>query len=111
MPIRKPRKEHWATILSATWWPISKRLRKLRVTLLTSTGVGRLRILMLMTSLKPSRRKGEMADLTPQQAIEKLRALPEDKQRQVLTRLSPEERKGIIAQLQGGTSSAAAAAP
>ena len=40
-----------------------------------------------------------MADLTPDQAIEKLKALPEDKQRQVLTALSPDERKGILGKL------------
>src|SRR5882762_842407 len=42
-----------------------------------------------------------MADLTADQAIEKLRTLPEDKQRQVLTALSPDERKGILTKLQG----------
>ena len=41
-----------------------------------------------------------MADLTPEQAIEKLRTLPEDKQRAVLGRLSPEIRKGILTSLQ-----------
>lgn len=40
-----------------------------------------------------------MADLTPEQAIEKLKALPEDKQRAVLGKLSPESRKGILASL------------
>lgn len=40
-----------------------------------------------------------MADLTPEQAIEKLRTLPEDKQRAVLGRLSPEARKGILGKL------------
>jgi hypothetical protein len=40
-----------------------------------------------------------MADLTPDQAIEKLRTLPEDKQRAVLTQLSPDIRKGILAKL------------
>src|ERR1039458_211432 len=49
-----------------------------------------------------------MADLTPEQAIEKLRALPEDKQRQVLTRLSPEARKGILSRLKGGAAAPAA---
>lgn len=39
-------------------------------------------------------------DLTPDQAIEKLRALPEDKQRAVLMRLRPDERKGILGKLQ-----------
>jgi hypothetical protein len=42
-----------------------------------------------------------MADLTPDQAIEKLRALPEDKQRAVLMQLSPDERKGILGKLSG----------
>jgi hypothetical protein len=40
-----------------------------------------------------------MADLTPDQAIEKLKALPEDKQRAVLMKLSPDERKGILGKL------------
>lgn len=43
-----------------------------------------------------------MADLTPEQAIEKLRTLPEDKQRSVLMQLSPEQRKGILTQLKSG---------
>lgn len=38
-------------------------------------------------------------ELTHDQGIEKLRALPEDKQRAVLQRLSPDERKGILAKL------------
>lgn len=49
-----------------------------------------------------------MADLTPEQAIEKLRTLPEDKQRAVLGRLSPEARKGILGKL---TAKAPAAPP
>jgi len=40
-----------------------------------------------------------MSDLTPEQAIEKLRTLPEDKQRAVLSALSPDERKGIMGKL------------
>src|SRR5205807_3772248 len=50
-----------------------------------------------------------MADLTPEQAIEKLKALPEDKQRQVLTALSPEQRKGILTKLQAPTAKTAPA--
>lgn len=41
-----------------------------------------------------------MADLTAEQAIEKLRNLPEDKQKAVLLKLSPDQRKGILDQLQ-----------
>ncbi len=41
-----------------------------------------------------------MGDLTKEQAIEKLRNLPEDKQKQVLLGLAPEMRKGILDQLQ-----------
>ena len=37
--------------------------------------------------------------MTPQEAIEKLKTLPEDQQRVVLGRLSPDERKGIMEQL------------
>lgn len=37
--------------------------------------------------------------MTPDQAIAKLRTLPEDKQRKVLTALSPDERKGILGKL------------
>ena len=44
-----------------------------------------------------------MDDLTPDQAIEKLRSLPEDKQRAVLMALSPDERKGILGKLQPQT--------
>lgn len=40
-----------------------------------------------------------MADLTPEQAISKLRTLPEEQQRQVLQQLSPETRSGILKQL------------
>jgi hypothetical protein len=40
-----------------------------------------------------------MADLTAEQAIEKLRNLPEDKQKAVLMKLSPDQRKGILDQL------------
>jgi hypothetical protein len=40
-----------------------------------------------------------MADLTAEQAIEKLRSLPEEKQAKVLSQLDPEMRKGIMAQL------------
>jgi len=35
-------------------------------------------------------------DMTPEQAIEKLRALPEAKQRELLARLAPEAKKGIL---------------
>jgi len=42
-----------------------------------------------------------MADLSPEQAIEKLRALPEGQQRLVLGQLSADQRKGILTQLQG----------
>lgn len=37
-----------------------------------------------------------MADLTAEQAIEKLRGLPEDKQRAVLSKISPDQRQGIL---------------
>ena len=37
--------------------------------------------------------------MTPDQAISKLRELPEDKQRAVLMQLSPDERKGILGKL------------
>jgi hypothetical protein len=40
-----------------------------------------------------------MADLSPDEAIEKLRALPEDRQRKILSALSPEQKKGILAKL------------
>ena len=39
--------------------------------------------------------------MTPQEAIAKLRALPEEQQRAVLGQLSPDERKGILTQLSG----------
>ena len=39
--------------------------------------------------------------MTPEEAIAKLKALPEDKQRQVLGQLSPEDRSGILKQLSG----------
>src|SRR5437868_2567917 len=50
-----------------------------------------------------------MADLTPEEAIEKLKTLPEDKQRKVLTALSPEQRKGILTKLQAPTAKTAPA--
>ncbi len=37
--------------------------------------------------------------MTPDEAIAKLKTLPEDKQREVLSRLSPDERKGILGKL------------
>lgn len=37
--------------------------------------------------------------MTPEEAITKLRTLPEDKQRAVLMKLSPDERKGILGKL------------
>lgn len=40
--------------------------------------------------------------MTPDEAIAKLKGLPEAQQRAVLTRLSPEERSGVLAKLQGG---------
>ena len=48
-----------------------------------------------------------MQDLTHDQAIDALRKLPEDKQRDVLGRLTPEERRGILTKLQAGGASAA----
>ena len=48
-----------------------------------------------------------MQDLTHDQAIDALRKLPEDKQRDVLGRLTPEERQGILTKLQAGGASAA----
>lgn len=39
--------------------------------------------------------------MTPQEAITKLKGLPEDQQREVLSRLSPDERKGILSNLSG----------
>jgi hypothetical protein len=40
-----------------------------------------------------------MADLTAEQAIEKLRSLPEEKQAKILSQLDPEMRKGIMSRL------------
>lgn len=44
-----------------------------------------------------------MAELTSDQAIEALRKLPEDKQRLVIGKLTPDVRKGILSQLQGSS--------
>lgn len=40
-----------------------------------------------------------MADLTPEQAIEKLKSLPEDRQRAILGKLSPDVKKSILGKL------------
>lgn len=40
-----------------------------------------------------------MADLTADQAIEKLKTLPEDRQRAILSKLSPDIKKGILSKL------------
>jgi hypothetical protein len=47
-----------------------------------------------------------MQDLTHDQAIDALRNLPEDKQRQVLGQLTPEQRQGILTKLQAGGAAA-----
>jgi hypothetical protein len=40
-----------------------------------------------------------MADLTPEQAITQLKSMPEDRQRAILSKLSPEVKKGILGKL------------
>jgi hypothetical protein len=49
--------------------------------------------------------------LSPDEAIAQLRKLPEDKQRLVLSRLSPDVRKGILAQLTAAPAKAPSAVP
>lgn len=49
-----------------------------------------------------------MADLTPDEAITKLRTLPEDQQRAVLEKLSPDVRTGIMTKLKASPTAPAA---
>lgn len=50
-----------------------------------------------------------MAELTADQAIDKLRALPEDRQRAILSKLSPEVKKGILSKLKAAPAESAKA--